>query len=328
MNLADPESREALLRLAAAADIFITNFQPQLQRKFRLEYADLAAINPRLIYASRHRVRRKRGRRRKARLRRDRLLGPQRPDVLMHSGDAEPVQSPAGLGDHPTAVSLFSPASCSLCISARSPAAATKVTTSLMANGAWANACAIQAALCGAHFHPKWTRATAINPLVNHYVARDGHRIFLCLLDQIRDWPNLCRALGFPELIDDARFSTVEPARQPSALIAMMDRVIAQHDLPTGRATSSSTISSGVRCPRRPKSRAIRKCKPNGVFAEIRPGLSTIQNPINVAGLDKQPPRMAPELGRHTREILRSAGYCDDEIAAMIARGAAAEASG
>src|SRR5581483_1965372 len=51
LNLNDAGAREALLELVRGADIFITNYQPQLQRKFRLEYRDLSAINPRLIYA-------------------------------------------------------------------------------------------------------------------------------------------------------------------------------------------------------------------------------------------------------------------------------------
>ena len=32
----------------------------------------------------------------------------------------------------------------------------------------------------------------------------------------------------------------------------------------------------------------------NGVFAEIRPGLKTIQNPITVDGIEKDTPRNAP----------------------------------
>src|SRR3954453_16740732 len=52
LNLADSESREALMTLVKSADVFITNYQPQLQRKFRLEYSDLAPLNERLIYAS------------------------------------------------------------------------------------------------------------------------------------------------------------------------------------------------------------------------------------------------------------------------------------
>ena len=86
--------------------------------------------------------------------------------------------------------------------------------TSLMANGIWSYGCSVQAALCGATFLPKWTRKNAICPLVNHYVARDGRRMFFCLLDPVRDWHNLCQALEFDELHDDPRFATTKPVRK------------------------------------------------------------------------------------------------------------------
>src|ERR1700743_688552 len=51
LDLNDAEARGALLKLIESADVFITNYQPQLQRKFALEYKDLEPRNPRLIYA-------------------------------------------------------------------------------------------------------------------------------------------------------------------------------------------------------------------------------------------------------------------------------------
>ena len=35
LDLSDAEAREALLKMVKTADVFITNYQPQLQRKFR-----------------------------------------------------------------------------------------------------------------------------------------------------------------------------------------------------------------------------------------------------------------------------------------------------
>src|SRR2546428_8122372 len=51
LDLGDAEGREALLKLVAAADVFVTNYQPQLVKKFRLGFDELRAINPKLIYA-------------------------------------------------------------------------------------------------------------------------------------------------------------------------------------------------------------------------------------------------------------------------------------
>jgi formyl-CoA transferase len=61
----------------------------------------------------------------------------------------------------------------------------------------------------------------------------------------------------------------------------------------------------------------------NGVFAEIEPGLRTVANPLNIAGVEKVKPRMAPEVGRHTVEVLESLGYGKAAIDDLLQRGAA-----
>ena len=67
--------------------------------------------------------------------------------------------------------------------------------------------------------------------MINHYLTRDGRRIILCLIQPERDWPNLCRALGRPELIEDPRFADKD-ARSKNAcqLIAILDEVLASQD--------------------------------------------------------------------------------------------------
>src|SRR5712691_11646255 len=51
LNLEEDSARDALLKLVATADVFITNYQPALVRKFRLAYEELRRVNARLIYA-------------------------------------------------------------------------------------------------------------------------------------------------------------------------------------------------------------------------------------------------------------------------------------
>jgi crotonobetainyl-CoA:carnitine CoA-transferase CaiB-like acyl-CoA transferase len=52
LDLKSAKGREALVRLAARADVFIENFRPGVMRDLGLDYPPLAAVNPRLIYAS------------------------------------------------------------------------------------------------------------------------------------------------------------------------------------------------------------------------------------------------------------------------------------
>ncbi|HKP88191.1 MAG TPA: CoA transferase, partial [Blastocatellia bacterium] len=51
LDLQDEAGREALRRLVVTADVFITNYPPDLTSKLKVRYEDLAAINSRLVYA-------------------------------------------------------------------------------------------------------------------------------------------------------------------------------------------------------------------------------------------------------------------------------------
>jgi crotonobetainyl-CoA:carnitine CoA-transferase CaiB-like acyl-CoA transferase len=321
LNLSDDEAREALLKLVATADIFVTNYQPQLLRKFKLAYEDLAPLNERLIHASitgygeHGDDAEKPGYDATAYWARSGLMH------QMHNGDADPVQSPAGFGDHPTSVTLF--ASIMVALYQRQiTGRGSRVFTSLMANGIWSHGCGVQAALCDAKFYPKWTRKNALSPLVNHYVARDGRRMFFCLLEPVRDWRNLCHALAFDELHDDPRFSTTKARQENSAeLVKRIDEVIStrdldewavifkQYDLVWGPVPSAAEVADD------PQAQEI--------FTEIAPGLKTVQNPLNIEGIEKAHPHMPPGIGEHTHEVLASLGLTEEAIQKMIARGAA-----
>jgi crotonobetainyl-CoA:carnitine CoA-transferase CaiB-like acyl-CoA transferase len=321
LNLSDEEARQALLKLVATADIFVTNYQPQALRKFKLTYEDLAPLNDRLIHASitgygeHGDDAEKPGYDATAYWARSGLMH------QMHNGGADPVQSPAGFGDHPTSVSLF--ASIMMALYQRQiTGRGSRVFTSLMANGIWSYGCSVQAALCGAHFLPKWTRKTAICPLVNHYVARDGRRMFFCLLDSVRDWRHLCQALALDELHDDPRFATAQARQENSAeLVSRIDQVMATRDLEEWSVIFKQydliwgPVPSAVEIAEDPQAQEV--------FTEISPGLKTIKNPLNVEGIEKAKPQMPPAMGEHTSDILTSLGLTPEQIQKMITRGAA-----
>lgn len=52
LDLKNPLGRETLLRLAKTADVVIENFRPDVKTRLGIDYENLRAINPRIIYAS------------------------------------------------------------------------------------------------------------------------------------------------------------------------------------------------------------------------------------------------------------------------------------
>jgi formyl-CoA transferase len=322
LNLEDDAAREVLLRLVGTADVFITNYQPALVRKFRVGHDDLRTLKEGLIYA--HVT----------------GYGETGPDVdepgydqtaywarsglmwFMHNADGEPCRSVTGFGDHPTAMTLF--AAIMLALYRRAVSGqGSKVSTSLMANGAWSNANMIQAAMLGAKFLPRTSRKTVSNPLVNHYVTRDRKRFLTCCLDTKKDWPNFCRALAREDLIEDPRFQTPELRHANStALVEIVDEIVAgkdmaewdsifrRYNLTWGPVQSIEEVARDL------------QMAANGVFDEIAPGTPTVSSPFLVEGVQKVKPAEAPPVGAHTEEVLRGLGYSDPEIAKLAERGA------
>ncbi|MGE4167855.1 MAG: CaiB/BaiF CoA transferase family protein [Xanthobacteraceae bacterium] len=52
INMKAPGARDLILEMARNADVIANSFSPKAMKKFGLEYADLAAINPRIIFLS------------------------------------------------------------------------------------------------------------------------------------------------------------------------------------------------------------------------------------------------------------------------------------
>jgi crotonobetainyl-CoA:carnitine CoA-transferase CaiB-like acyl-CoA transferase len=323
LNLENDAAREALLRLVGTADVFITNYQPALVRKFRVGYDELRPLNPRLIYA--HVT----------------GFGETGPDVdepgydqtaywarsglmhSMHNSDGEPCRAPTGFGDHPTAMTLCAGIMLGLYRRAIS-GEGSKVSTSLMANGLWSNANAVQAVLVGAKFLPRTKRKTVANPLVNHYVTRDQKRFLTCCLDPKKDWPNLCRALGRADLIEHEHFRTPELRQANSvALVEIIDEVIASKDM---AEWDQLFRHHGLTwAPVQANEEVAQDCQmqANGLFVEMTTGLHTIDTPLKIDGVNKVTPDVAPTVGQHTCEILASLGYSEAEINDLLSRGAA-----
>jgi crotonobetainyl-CoA:carnitine CoA-transferase CaiB-like acyl-CoA transferase len=326
LDLAKPEGKAVLRRLVAEADVFITNFPPAVRERLGIAYKDLAPLNDRLIYAcftgygDRGEEANKPGFDSNAWWARSGLM-----DLVRADADTTPARSVAGMGDHPCAMALFGAIVTALYRRERT-GKGSQVKSNLMANGMWASSVLAQAKLCGAEFQERKSREHALNAVTNHYRCRDGRWIILSLLAEERQWATLCRCLGRDDLIDDPRFAT-KPDRHARSveLIGIFDEIFATRDLAEWRkALDGNGLVFGVvgildDVP------TDQQMLDNDVLVPFENDtMLTINSPIWIDGTQKTRPRHPPEIGQHSDEILRGAGFDEAEVARLRASGAVA----
>ena len=322
LDLQEERGREVLRKLVATADVLVTNYPPGLAERLEVTYEKFAPINPRLIFA--HVTgygedgddTNKPGYDTTAYWARSGLTG------IIYDLSVQVGAPPCGSGDHQVALALFGSIMVAL-YQRQMTGRGTKVTTSLMAAGAWSNSCQIQAAMVGAAFPTRRTRFTTLNPLVNQYQAKDGHRFMFCCLDLANDWRRVCRAIGREDLIEDARYSSAAARSQHNEeLVGILDEAIGARDFAEWEIRFHEQGVVWGPIPTIDRVALDPQMKAGGVFAEMsHPELgtiSTVNNPLNVSGVAKKRPEPPPEVGEHSREILRSLGYEESVINKLL----------
>jgi len=323
LDLSRPEGQAVLVRLVAAADVFITNFPPGVRRRLGITHGELMPLNPRLIYASfsgygeKGEEADKPGFDSNAYWARSGLM-----DLVRADENTTPARSVAGMGDHPCAMALFGAIVTALYQRERT-GKGSHVSSNLMANGIWANGILAQAKLCGAKFGERRPRERALNAVTNHYRCKDGRWLMLSLLNEDKQWPVLARCLGREDLIADSRFAT-RPDRHARSLelIGIFDAIFATRDLAEWRGIlDGNGLVFGVVgiLDDIPSDQQMIDNEVLVPFAGER--LMTVNSPIFIDGASKVPPRHPPTIGEHSDQILRQAGYDETAIAQLRASG-------
>ena len=242
-------------------------------------------------------------------------------DLVRPSPEAPPSRSLPGMGDHPTGMSLFGAIMAALYQRERTGRGA-MVSTSLLANGLWLNAIAVQGILCGARTVVRPPREEAVDALGNLYRCRDGRWFLIALTPDGRRWQDFTAAIGRPELFADPRFATPTARRgNTRALIAILDAVFAERDWAEWRRVlEASGIAFGVvgtldDIAHDPQMRDSGALVP---LDDPRAGAAlTVSSPLWIEGQEKVAATMAPGLGEHTLEVLREAGLDEADLARL-----------
>jgi len=316
IDLKQPAGLEALHRLLRDADVFITNLPLPARRRLKLDHETLEGLFPRLIYASFTAYgetgpeAEKTGFDSTAYWARSGLM-----DLVRSDHSVPPGRSVAGMGDHPSAMALFAAIVTALYQRERS-GRGSWVGTSLLANGLWANGVLAQGQLFGGTPPLRPPRDQSPNPLTNQYRSRDDRWIILTVLNEERQFAPLTEVLELPELANDPRFASSAARRANHIeLIAILDRVFARRDLADWRQRlDRAGITFGV-VGTTEDMLSDEQMRAAGVLVPFADGSGlTISSPMRLEGVTQVAPRRAPAIGEHSSQVLREAGFSEDEI--------------
>jgi len=324
LDLKSPAARPVVERLVQWADVLILNTPHPARRRLKLEYDDVAPLNPRLIYAD------------------VTGFGEKGPDAdlpgfditsywarsgllsMTRDAGAPPTWPVAGSGDNATAVGLYSAIVTALYRRERS-GKGSYVTTSLLAQGVWAASVSIQAALSEAKFFGLHDRKNPANAAMNVYRTADD--IWFVLLVTSDKLAAVAEAIGRPDLLTDPRFS--DPAKLMASmpqLSAILDEVFGAqpmahwYEVFNGVHVTFGAVRGPEEVINDPQLRANDMVVPlEGAGGKLT---STISSPIQLHGVAKVPAKRAPGLGEHNEQVLQQLGFSAAEIAGLSASGA------
>lgn len=325
LDLKSEDGREALLKLVATADVFLTSLRPKAIKALRLDVDDLRARNPKLIYA------------------RGNGLGFRGAEANRPGFDAsafwarggacyaftrpgqEPTSPRPAYGDHTGSLAIAFGIAGALFKRAMTGEPSV-VENSLLSTACWVLSGDLTMAQLPAYqTHPE---RQIRRPLTFTYATRDAKLVQLMILNPEPRWPALCRILGLDHIVDDPRFATDEARNgDPDPLIALMQDAFSQRDFAEWRPLLESIdipwelISSIGDVVNDPQVRA------NGMMQKLAVGGREIDIVAGPTSFDGEAisgtARSSPALGANTETVLRDLGYDDGAIADLRRRAVA-----
>ena len=315
LALDKPGGQEILRRLIERADVLIENFRPDIGRQYQLEYEQVRAIRPDIIYLS------------------ITGFGEEGPYRLKPGTDhvfqglsglttisGKPGQGPMRIGT-PVADMTASLYSCLGVVSALFHRQKTGEGQRICVNLLDAAMC-LQTTLFTEYFisgrRPTPTgNASPFAYPVDIFRSADGYVSIGAFNDKF--WRNLCKALNLETLADDPWFSTQEKrlanredlgSLLSKVLISRKTRewleILEKADVPCGPVHDYDTIFSDPQV----LHNQLAKRLPHSRLKEVR----TLGNPITFSQTPAREGRGAPLLGEDTESVLQLLGYKPEEV--------------
>jgi crotonobetainyl-CoA:carnitine CoA-transferase CaiB-like acyl-CoA transferase len=330
LDLTSDEGLDILYRLAASADVFLTNKLPSVRRKLRIDVDDIRAHNERIIYV------------------RGTGQGERGPEADRGSYDSlsfwarsgvafglmrkeyghVPTMPAPGFGDSLGGMTIAGGIMGALFNRERTGKGSV-VDVSLLSTGLWAMGNAVALALL---LDRSWTPppATAIsrNPLVGFYLTQDERWLSFSCLQGGKYWPLLCEAIDRPDLAADPRFADNESllANHLDA-IATLRAIFAEHTAAEWRVRLAAFSGQWTVVQDAREIAADQQAIANGY---LQPCETADGKPFHLVSAPVQfdevaaAPRRAPEFNEHGDAILAELGLDWDTVVDLKVRGVVA----
>jgi crotonobetainyl-CoA:carnitine CoA-transferase CaiB-like acyl-CoA transferase len=325
LDLKKPEAREACLALAKIADVLVYNIRPQAMARLKLDYDEVRAVNPKIIYVGAFGYSQSGPYAAKAAYD-DLIQGASGlPWLLREAGAESPRFVPATMADRSVGLHVVN-AVCAALYSREKTGKGQRVDVPMFES--------LLQSVLGEHmggytFQPQLGEAGYTRMLSKHrrpYETRDGYVCVLMYND--KHWKAFFEMIGRQDKLADARFASAEgrgqnfdavygfvademTKRTTADWLAALERA----DIPVQRMNSLADIM------RDPHLNAIGYFRPIEHPSEGK--LVSMKVPSEWSGTQPEVRRHAPRLGEHTREVLREAGYSDAQIDGLTQCGAA-----
>jgi crotonobetainyl-CoA:carnitine CoA-transferase CaiB-like acyl-CoA transferase len=321
VDLHQPRGQEIFRRLAEQVDVVVTNFKPGTMESWGLGYEELAARNPRLVYAA------------------GSTFGTEGPDAPREGADlsaqaagglisttgadgAEPTPVAITIADHIASQNLVAGILAALFVRERT-GRGQRVDTSLIGGQIWAQASEYTAyLLTGAiagranRGHPLVPGLYGIFPTADGWIAIVGVAGKACNV--------FFETIGRPELIEQFP-QLLYWNEEKAALFPMLDETF--RTKPTAH-WEELLRSAGVRfAPVRDHAAVVADASvwANGYFVDVADGddeRAVVGSPVRFSETPARASATVAELGQHTEEVLLELGYTWDDIAELSAAGA------
>jgi crotonobetainyl-CoA:carnitine CoA-transferase CaiB-like acyl-CoA transferase len=318
LNLKDERAREVFYRLADGADVVLEGFRPGVVKRLGVDYETVSARNPRIVYCSLS------------------GYGQTGPYASLVGHDINYISLGGALGmigpdpSGPPAIpmnviadfaggGLYAAFAILAAIIARekTPTGRGQYVDMAMSDGVTSLLAMVVGQYFGSEHSPRAGEEllNGASPAYNVYQAADGKWLSIGCLEPWF-WQELCQALGceeyvphqnnrekFPEMFDFLRRRFAEKPRDE------WFEELRQRDICVAPVYSMAEVFAD------PHVRA------RGMIAEVEhPEFGTVRQ-VGVGPKFSDTPgsvrRTAPRRGEHTQEVLREAGYPDEEIAAL-----------